>query len=291
MPVSPLPTTWFSLALLLSMLPACASPLSDGPAGARAVPGALIQVETVPSSLIQSEDDRLVEARLGLYRLRLPLKYFRYQIEPGAGRRFELAMWLPEYRPVLMDPPVGSATQAAKLDIQVFLVEGVQSVDLLSLWMGQEPIGKSPDPLGGEHPRIRGEPVHGLSAFYVDTDVLVKQARARGEKNVSAETVASGRHVDRYLGNAVTDLKVPTYIECTTRALDDGMHIVDGQLRRNATANSDLLAVCDHSFMLDNTGIAVSMHYSRAYLSQWREIEVHVSNQLRQAIVAGSLSP
>ncbi len=291
MPVFRFPTRWPFLALFLSMLPACAFPLPDGAAGARALPGVLIQIETVPSTLIQSEDDRLVEARLGLYRLRLPLKYFRYQIEPDAGRRFELAMWLPEYRPVLMDPSVGSATQAAKLDIQVLLAEGVESVDLLSLWMRQEPLGPSPDPLGGEQPRIRGKPVYGLSAFYVDTDLLVEQARARGEKDVSAETVASGRHVDRYLGNAVTDGQVPTYIECTTRALDDGIHVVNAQLRRSATANSDLLAVCDHNFMLDNTGIVGSMHYSRAYLAQWREIEVHVSNQLRQAMVADSHAP
>lgn len=281
MPVLPISMRLLFLSLLLSVLPACASSSPDRAAVAQAVPGVLIH----------SEDDELVEARLGPHRLRLPLKYFRYQIEPTGDRRFELAMWLPEYRPVFMDSPIGSASQAEKLDIQVFLVEGVRLVDLLSLWMGQESLGPSPDPLEGEQPRIRGEAVHGLSAFYVDTDLLIKQARALGEKGVSAETVASGRHVDRYLSSALDDRHVPTYIECTTRALNDGIQTINGQLRRKGTANTDLLAVCDHNFTIDNTGIAVSMHYSRAYLSQWREIEVHVSNQLRQAMVANSSVP
>lgn len=270
------------LAMALGVLPAaCASSQPEVAHGVEAA------VPVVP----QGAADEQVEARLGGHRFLLPRHYFRNQIEPQSGRRFALTMWLPDDRPVTVAPSVGSVEHAAKLDIQVRLIDGIPAANLLSFWMRQDPPGPSPDPLAGTLPRVRGEPIHGLRPYYVDIDALIWQAQARGDTAASAPSVVKFGDADRYLGTADADRPVPTYLECTPRALDDGVSIVDGHLQRHGAANIDVLAMCDHSFLLNGADIAVSMHYSRLYLPQWREIETRVAERLRQAMAAAASSP
>lgn len=269
------------LAMAMGMLPAaCASSQPEGAQGVEAT-----------AVVAQGDADEQIEARLGGHRFRLPRQFFRHQLEPQSGRRFELAMWLPDDQPVTVAPAVGSVELAAKLDIQVRLIDGIPAANLLSFWMRQEPPGPSPDPLAGALPRLRGEAVHGLYPYYVDIDTLIGQAQARSETAASAASVVKFGDADRYLGTADATRPVPTYIECTPRALDDGVSLVGGQLQRSGTGNIDVLAMCDHSFLLDSAEIMVTMHYSRLYLPQWHEIETRVADRLRRAMAAANSSP
>ena len=246
---------WIALAMLVSLLTsACASPRSP-PA-------------RIASELSRGDDDR-IEVRLGPHRLRLPIGSFRYGIVPQSDRRFELALRLPDYAPMTGDPAPGDIDQAARLDIDVVHIDGIPATHMLSYWLREEPPDASPDPLGGDLPRVRGPPEHGLQVFRL----AAPAESLRGDPR------------DRLL--AMPDTGTPAaYIECTPRDLDDGVTLVDGRPVRRASAGDGLLAVCDHAFMLDDTGIAVYLHYARAYLPQWRAIQAHVAGRLRRAMTA-----
>lgn len=241
------------LAMLFAVLPAACASSRPEPVH-------------VASETGHGEDDP-IEVRLGPHRLRLARELFRYGLEPESHRRFELALWLPGDDPMKAEAAMGDLAQAAKLEVDVLHLDGLSEAHLVSFWLREEPPGPSPDPLGGVTPRTRGAPIHGLQPYYLNTGVA-----PRGDVR------------DRYLGEE-PGRAVPAYIECTPRAIDDGVFFAAGRPQRRAGAYAEVLAVCDHHFAIEGTGIAVSMRYARAALPEWRDIESRVSRLLRRAMV------
>lgn len=207
----------------------------------------------------------MAEARLGSYPFRMPVEMFRYGIAPQGERRFEMMLRLPEQSPMAVEPGPGSVEQAMLLSVEVVRVDGVPVTHMLSFWLRETPPDASPDPLGGDAPRMAGEPVHGLRAFPVTDD---------------ASTRRDAR--DRFLGPD-TQRPVPSFIECTPRAQADGVVLVDGRAVKQAEGG--IIATCDHAFLLEDD-LAVHLRYARVHLPQWRGIESRIATRLREAMTA-----
>ena len=206
----------------------------------------------------------MAEARLGPYRFRMPVEMFRYGIAPQGERRFEMMLRLPEQSPVAVESGPGSVEQAMLLSVEVVRVDGVPVSHMLSFWLRETPPDASPDPLGGDVPRVVGAAVHGLRAFPV------------------AENASTRRDArDRFLGPD-TQRPVPSVIECTPRVQPDGVALVDGRAVKQG--DSGMIATCDHAFLLEDD-LAVHLRYARVHLPQWRGIESRIAARLREAMV------
>jgi hypothetical protein len=239
------------------------------------VVNATAPVVSAPTPAVVAYGEEIVEARLGPHVLRIPRKYFRYQLDPGSDQRFELAIRLPDAEPVPRGQESNDLAGAAISEVVVIYRADTTPPQLFSEWLGQATGESTPDPFAGDKPRVRGEPVWGLTPFYLDFESLRKQVEARGQK---ADTVASPYRVynlDRYLAYGANGA-VSALIECTSKSLDDGVEAVDGVLRRSRTGNTDTLAECDHGFVIAEIDATVNIHYPRAYLPDWRRIEVVV---------------
>ena len=207
----------------------------------------------------------MAEARLGPHRFRMPVEMFRYGIAPQGERRFEMMLRLPEQSPIAVEPGSGSVEQAMLLSVEVVRIDGVPVSHMLSFWLRETPPDASPDPLGGDVPRVAGAAVHGLRAFPV-ADGVPQRNDTR----------------DRFLG-PVTQRPVPSVIECTPRAQPDGVALVDGRAMKQG--DSGVIATCDHAFLLEDD-LAVHLRYARVHLPQWRGIESRIAARLREAMAA-----
>jgi hypothetical protein len=239
------------LALLVALLPAACA--SSRPEVAAQAP----------------REAEMAEARLGAHRFRLPVDVFRYGLAPQGDRRFELALHLPDYAPLAVEPAPGSVEQAMSLAVEVVHIDDIPAGHMLSFWLGESPPDASPDPASGEVPRTAGAPVHGLRTYFLAAD-----APARGDPR------------DRYVGEAA-NRPAPSFIQCTRRSRADGVILIDGRPLRSGDV--DAIAICDHAFLLD-ADIAVYMRYARVHLPQWRQIESRIADRLRQAMAAPDAS-
>ncbi len=275
-----------SIALVLTAavsLAACAAGRADSVlerADDEAQPFTVAATDTVatvspaPAHALE-DDEEIVEARLGPHMLPIPRKYFRHRLDPGSDQRFELAIRLPNAEPVPRRQDMNGLAGAAISEIVVMYRADRSPSQLFSEWLGQATGEVKPDPYAGDKPRMSGDPVWGLTPFYLDFERLRRQAEARGQKS---EVVASPHRVynlDRYLAYDAKGA-VATLIECTPKSLDDGVEAVDGVLQRSSAGNTDTLAVCDHGFVIDDLNATVNIHYPRAYLPEWRRTEAHV---------------
>lgn len=224
-----------------------------------------------PSEATQAvQQAEMAEARLGAHRFRMPVEMFRYGIAPEGGRRFEMMLRLPEQSPVTVEPAPGSVEQAMLLSVEVVRIDGVPVPHMLSFWLRETPPDVSPDPLGGDLPRVAGDSVHGLRAFPVAED---------------ASTHSDAR--DRFLGPE-TQRPVPSLIECTPRAQPDGVALVDGRAVKQGDGGA--IATCEHAFLFEDD-IAVHLRYARVHLPQWRGIESRLAARLREAMAAANAAP
>ena len=124
MPVPPISIRLLFLSLLLSVLPACASSSSDRAAVA----------QTVYGVLIHSEDDELVEARLGPHRFAFARSYLRLGMAPLNDTTIELVMTMPDLTPLKREPPSVSLEGPERVDVWIrALDEAVMGRDVLRL--------------------------------------------------------------------------------------------------------------------------------------------------------------
>lgn len=260
------------LALLLSVLPACASSSADRAVVAQAMPG----------MLIHNDDDELVDARLGPHRLAFARSYLLFGMTPLNDTTIELVMTMPDLTPLKREPPSGSLEGAERVGVWIRALDDAAMSRVFSDWMGLEYSNAKPDPLSDDKPRIKGDAVSGLMPFYLDLEALRRQAEARGQK---PDTVASPHRVynrDWYLAYDADGTMV-NFIECTPKALDDGLEQVDGHLRRRDDGNTDVLAECNHKFVISELNASVNVSYARVFLPEWRRIEDSVKRTIKQS--------
>jgi hypothetical protein len=251
MPLFPIPPRSLVLALLFSVLPGCASPSLDG----------TTDEQTAPDVPVRSEDDELVEARLGPHRFAFARSYLRFGMAPGNDTTIELVMTMPDLAPMKREPPSGSLEGAEKVEVWVRALDEAAMGRVFSDWMRLEHSDPKPDPLSDDKPRIKGDAVSGLMPFYLDLAALRRQAEARGEK---PDTVASPHRVynrDWYLAYDADGTMV-SFIECTPKILDDGLALFDGHLHRGDAGNTDVVAECDHKFLIADLNASVRIEDS-----------------------------
>ena len=87
-------------------------------------------------------------------------------------------------------------------------------------------------------------------------------------------------NLDWYLAYDANDTMV-SFIECTPKMLDDGLEVFDGRLRRRDTGNTDVLAECNHKFVISELNASVNVSYARAFLPEWRRIEDSVKRTIK----------
>ena len=226
--------------------------------------------------------DERVEVKLGPHRLAFAASYLRFGMAPASDTTIELVMAMPDLAPLQHEPPMGSLAGAEKVEVWVHALDEASMRRVFSDWMDLQHSDAKPDPLSGDKPRIKGDAVSGLVPFYLDLAALRRQAEARGEK---PDTVASPHRVynrDWYLAYDAEGTPV-SFIECTPKVLDDGLEQADGRLRRRDAGNTDVVADCNHKFVIANLNASVSVAYARAFLPEWRRIEDSVRQTIEQA--------
>ncbi len=270
----PIPMRSLFLALLFCVLPsACATSPPEAVRAAHAVAGA-------PFS--NDADDELVESRLGPHRFTFARSYLRLGMAPLNDTTIELVMTMPALAPLIREPLSGSLEGAQRVDVWIRALDEAAMARVFSDWMGLEYSKAKPAPLSDDKPRIKGDAVSGLMPFYLDFMALRRQAEARGLK---PDTVASPHRVynrDWYLAYDANDTMV-SFIECTPRTLDDGLEQIDGHLRRRNDGNTDVLAGCNHKFVISELNASVNVSYARVFLPEWRRIEDSVKRIIKQS--------
>lgn len=266
-------TRWLAL-FVTAACTACASSQPEAAPGARAAGD-------------HGATDERIDVRLGPHRLAFAASYLRFGMAPDNDTTIELVMTMPDLAPLQREPPMGSLEGAEKVEVWVHAQDDASMRRVFSDWMDLKGSDAKPDPLSGDQPRIKGDTVSGLVPFYLDLAALRRQAEARGEKPDTVANPHRAYNRDWYLAYDAEGTPV-SFIECTPKALDDGLERTDGRLRRRDAGNTDVVADCNHKFAIANLNASVSVAYARAFLSEWRRIEDSVRRTIEQARIRSS---
>jgi hypothetical protein len=229
-------------------------------------------------------DQARVAVTLGPHRLYLARQWLRDGHVPDGGWRVELALWLPDFSPVFLDPPVASVFQAAMLEMVVDARDADVSPDVFARWSPELPLAAAVARVD-EAPRHPPQPVFGLQRYALDLDALRREAEARGER---VDRVASPYAINNQDVFIATDARgdLQRWIECTPHAVNDGLVVEDGLpvVRPGPAVNSQVMATCMHTFLVMPQNLRVTMSYARAYLSDWQRMETVVRQRLADAM-------
>lgn len=219
-------------------------------------------------------NDRLVEARLGPHRFRIPANYFRDQIGPDFQGNFSLLVQWPDLQP--LPPGKRSGQDMETFDRQITIAP--RYVDRVPIETRLErmtvPIAE-PGALEYGDPRERLDLMQalperdGFVPYVVDMDRLEEYAhRYREAIGVSTNTAPE------------------TYKDWFVRRDSGGELLTLIRCDHEPGAGSDERPQCTHDLTIPELRIAVSIGYPREFLAGWRKIEERARTLLAQYRVA-----
>jgi len=193
-----------------------------------------------------------VEASLGPHRFMFPANLYYNQIGPFAGG----AVMLSVFWPGLHAAPPGNYPERSMED-------EYRQVTIELRYVGRAGAAKylAPD-LNG---RVALPPMLGLTPYAMDRSWV---SRDTWEVAPDWYVVRDG------------DGRVRTFISCDSREyMPDGLRMVDGRLVRSG---GDRVAMCRHSVVDGEGGIAVEMSYARVLLVDWERLEATARELMRR---------
>jgi hypothetical protein len=229
--------------------------------------------------------DKLVEARLGPTTYAFPMNLYSRQVGQDARGGVSLTVrW-----PSLEAFPPGATNDSAFKDAYMD-----ESIDIIPDYVSKVPIESLPlkytdaswedpsQPLVHLGQRVKGEPTSGLVPFYADLDKVADYFKSKGYPS-SRERILEVSN-DWYLGydNAGA---VSTLIQCDNHLIA-GASLVDGKLEK--TPVGEPRGMCWHRFTVNDKKLVVRVTYPRAYMKDWKRIELRVRQLIDDAAMKGS---
>ncbi|MFC3716328.1 hypothetical protein ACFONC_09195 [Luteimonas soli] len=227
-------------------------------------------------------NDRPVEARLGPHRYLIPANYFRDQIGPDFQGNFSLLVQWPDLQPL---PP----GERSKQDMETFAKQITISPDYIDRVPMEGLLEKSIHHYGPEgtpehhHPSERlelrdEEPKEfGLSPYRVNSDKFAAYLKEWEQEYGYQSHARLEDQKDWYLDRG-TDGRLTTVIKCDSRLQPDGISIEGDRLTREEGRSSG----CTHYFLMPDEKISFSAFYVRAFLKDWKRIEIRSRELLKQ---------
>lgn len=239
-----------------------------------------VAAQALPSFATAKDPGDPIEVTLGSHRATIPEHYFRHRTRPDSKTRIELEMQWPKMTPAPWPGPgIHGLDGADIIDITAITTEDIKAETLATIRQEQlRRIEDAQSPDAG--PRDQGAVLFGLTPFYLDFERLRQAVAAKGQNpNVAANPLRIYNR-DWYFAPRTRE-EPPTFIRCTPRVLNDGVHVVNGRLARSGEHNVDVLATCSHAFEIPKARSIVYLNYPRALLSEWQAFE----NQARRLLL------
>jgi len=196
-----------------------------------------------------------VEASLGPHRFMFPANLYYNQIGPFVGGGVMLSVFWPG----LNAAPPGNYPERSVED-------EYRQVTIELRYVGRAGAAEylAPD-LNG---RVALPPMLGLTPYAMDRSWV---SRDTWEVAPDWYVVRDG------------DGRVRTFISCDSREyMPDGLRMVDGRLERSS---GDRVAMCRHSVVDVEGGVAIEMSYARVILVDWQRVEAAARELMRRSEV------
>jgi len=193
-----------------------------------------------------------VEANLGPHRFMFPANLYYNQIGPFAGGGVMLAVFWPDFDAAPPgDHPLRSVEDGYRqVSIELRYVGGAGAADYLAQDLRE---------------RVALTPRWGLTPYAVDRSKVARNVR---EVTPDWYVVRDG------------DGRVRTFISCDPwEYMPDGVLMMGGKLVRSS---GDRVAMCRHSMVDVEDGVAVEMSYARVLLVDWQRLEATTRRVVRQ---------
>jgi len=267
------------IALVASLLAACAEPAQTEAAPEETAPLALQQTDPCPGvPFAQRTPMSMRGANLGPKRFCLLERLFHGEYSP-TGNKIGFVLDWPTLEPLPLDFDYETSQQSflSTLRISVDWVERLSDEAYRQLprrWV--EPFNTDNpeylrEPDENLHLRIKGAPVHGLTPYYADLPAI----RAYYEHRDGPDTRAGAPEdqVDWFvdMGNE----GIPrTVIKCSVPAVPDGVRLEHGRLVHLPEVFRR--GTCEHDFMLPEYKATVNLSYQRLVMRDWKRIEERI---------------
>ncbi len=219
----------------------------------------------------------LVEARLGAHVFRFPANVYSDQHGPYDDGSVGLTLLWPNLAPAAPGqmPSRDAAAYDSRIQFGATAVEGAAGNAALQRLIEPDPNEpeQRDDPARNLALRIKGEPVHGLSPFYIDAPAA--RAFLQRQYGESAASAAEDQtFTDWYLARDPTG-RLTSVIVCDERQVADGLRLQDGIGLVRAPA-AEQIARCTHDFLVADGAVRIAADYPRVMLEDWQRIEARV---------------
>ena len=134
------------------------------------------------------------------------------------------------------------------------------------------------DPSANLDMRIRGNPVFGLTPYYLDLPRLQDYFNRVYAPSPPVAKPDSSAHTDWYVKFAASDTP-STIIECAPEEIPDGVIFKESQVMNDPDASRR--ALCTHEFLVPEYKLYVRVNYLRPFLKDWQRIEARVRGLLK----------
>lgn len=218
-----------------------------------------------------------IEARLGPHRFMFPANLYYNQIGPFADGGVMLTLLWPEFEAA---PPGDRQTRSTAVSRRQVLVElsyldRVPIRNHLAQRSSTEGISapgslERRDPVENLSLRVAGPQRMGLVPYAIDQALLADYARDYSE-SVGVPYVHNAAMEPDWYGARSADGELNTFISCDPAdRVPDGLVIEGNALERSGDGK---IAMCRHSMVDLERGIAIDMSYARVLLADWGRLE------------------
>lgn len=231
--------------------------------------------------------DAPVDVKLGPNTFRIPANYLDSQIAPWPGEGVSLVIEWPDMTPSAPGARANPRTNDFRKEISVLInyIDRAPIERMLERYSSNDSITEDGSVEEGD-PRDRldlrrAEPeVMGLTPYAIDESEMAAYARkyedAYGKTPVRNPAFEGDWYVSR--GD---DGELTTFIKCDSKQFrQDGVRVVGNEL---IDEPGDTAASCIHYFVDVDSKLSISMDYKRAFLQDWKRIEVAVREVLKRS--------
>lgn len=221
----------------------------------------------------------LKQACLGPYLLEIPQNYFYNSIGTEHDGSYALALEYP-----LLEPFKPGERAKWNFDVNARTVTfDFRYIDRINVRQAMRrrytPMDYAKDePQERLETRIQGNPVHGLTPYYLDMGLVRTYFRDQGYRE-EAPVMSPDWHHDWFLAKDENG-EVVTFIKCTPREITwSGVEYRDGKVVRKKGPG---FAVCSHTLMIPELDTLIEMRYLREGMQHWKRMEERARELIAQ---------
>lgn len=272
-------------SLLASLLAACSTPAPDVADGKR--PKAMLPLKGCNSIHdLGSPPIRYVDACLGSHRFRFPQNLYSWQAgQILVGTSVNLSVQWPSLEPLPLGQDYHDDTHTfiSSINIDIQYMGARDEAHLMAkLRRTIEPLDpnnivQTGNPDENIDLRIKGDPLYGLTPYYVDFGLIETFYKRLYGENTKA--MNPDLH-DEWFIHTNDDGTPSTIITCDSRKIPDGAAIEDGRIVDLAGRRRSL---CNHQFAIPKYGVIVYVDYLRVVMHDWQRIETRIHDLLASA--------